>query len=277
MKKLLSKFFRVATEGDTTDGRELSAQHIDQMAKNYSPKKYGARVWLEHFRSLLPDSPFKAYGDVVAVKAETIDGKRTLLAQLAPTPDLVAMNQARQKLFSSIEMDTNFAKSGEAYLVGLAVTDSPASLGTEMMEFSAKSGALASRKSKADNLFTAAQEVELEFSEQEVDNEEPDASFLDKIKSIFSQGAEQGRKDFDNALAPVHAAIIEIAQQQQTLASNFANGQQGGGVITALNAELTAMRKDFNDLVEKLGQTPASSAPPRPAATGGDGSEQTDC
>ena len=62
-----SKFFRIATEGDTTDGRVIQRSWLEQCAKNFNSDKYGARVWLEHLRSLLPDSPFKAYGDVLAV------------------------------------------------------------------------------------------------------------------------------------------------------------------------------------------------------------------
>ena len=43
-----SRFFRVATEGATTDGRAIEKKWIQQMAKNFDPKKYGARIWLEH-------------------------------------------------------------------------------------------------------------------------------------------------------------------------------------------------------------------------------------
>ena len=43
-KPLKSRFFRVATEGATTDGRAITREQIDQMAKNFDPAKYGARV-----------------------------------------------------------------------------------------------------------------------------------------------------------------------------------------------------------------------------------------
>jgi hypothetical protein len=36
-----------------------------------------------------------------------------------------------------MEVSTSFADTGKAYLVGLAATDDPASLGTEMLQFSA--------------------------------------------------------------------------------------------------------------------------------------------
>nr|WP_244859138.1 GPO family capsid scaffolding protein [Shewanella dokdonensis] len=126
MKK--SKFFRVFTEGDTTDGREIQRNWIEEIAESYNTAKYGARIWLEHIRGILPDSPFKAYGDVTAVKAEKVeDGKLALFAQISPTEDLLAMNKARQKIYTSVEIDPNFAKTGKCYLTGLAVTDSPAS------------------------------------------------------------------------------------------------------------------------------------------------------
>lgn len=75
-------------------------------------------------------------GDVIALKTEkvTINGeqKDALFAQIQPNENLIALNQKNQKIYTSIEVDENFAKTGQAYLVGLAVTDSPASLGTEM-------------------------------------------------------------------------------------------------------------------------------------------------
>jgi hypothetical protein len=128
-KKYTSKFFRVALEGATTDGRKIERSWIEQMAKNFDPIKYGARIWMEHIRGTLPDSQFRAYGDVKALKAEevTIDGvkKLGLYAQIEPTPDLVTMTKAKQKIYTSIEINEKFADSGEAYLVGLGVTDSP--------------------------------------------------------------------------------------------------------------------------------------------------------
>ena len=90
---------------------------------------------------MLPDGPFKAYGDVTALKTEKDDdGKLGLFAEIDPTDELKAIVEKRQKIYTSMEVDLDFADSGEAYLVGLAVTDSPASLGTSMLKFSAAEG-----------------------------------------------------------------------------------------------------------------------------------------
>ena len=94
MAKLISKFIRICREGATTDGRTITRQQIDEMASNYNPETYGARIWLEHFRSLLPDGIFPALGDVIRLKAEDdADGRRVLLAQLSPTTELLEMNK----------------------------------------------------------------------------------------------------------------------------------------------------------------------------------------
>lgn len=131
-----TKWFRVAKEGPTTDGRHISREHIGQMAATYNPSTYGARIWLEHFRGLVPGGPFDALGDIRALKTE-IDGDTMYLsAQIDPLPSLQNFAKSRQKIFSSIEFDPNFAQTGQAYLVGLGVTDSPASLGTSVLNFS---------------------------------------------------------------------------------------------------------------------------------------------
>ncbi|PNB14442.1 GPO family capsid scaffolding protein, partial [Pseudomonas sp. DP16D-E2] len=41
-----------------------------------------------------------------------------------------------QKLFTSIEIQPEFADTGKPYLRGLAITDDPASLGTQPLHFS---------------------------------------------------------------------------------------------------------------------------------------------
>mgnify|MGYP003614414653 CR=1 FL=1 len=162
-----SRFFRVATEGATTDGRAIEKKWIQQMAKNFDPKKYGARIWLEHYRGIAPDGLFKAYGDVLALEAREVEGgKLALFAQIEPLPELVAMTKAKQKIYTSIEVNPSFADTGEAYMTGLGVTDSPASLGTDVLTFAAQNptaSPFAGRKENAAILFSEAVEAALHF------------------------------------------------------------------------------------------------------------------
>ncbi|MBF4095401.1 GPO family capsid scaffolding protein, partial [Burkholderia pseudomallei] len=95
-----TKFFRVAVEGATVDGREIKREWLTQMAKHYDPKLYGARVNVEHIKGWAPlsaNNPFGAYGDVIALKAAEIEdgplkGKMALYAQIDPTDELVALS-----------------------------------------------------------------------------------------------------------------------------------------------------------------------------------------
>ena len=195
--KSRSKFFRVAVEGGTTDGRKIERQWLEDAAANYNTNTYSARVWMEHFRSITADGPFRAYGDVVALKTEEVEvaGQKrlALFAQIEPTDELIAINKKRQKLFTSIEINPRFSDTGKAYMEGLAVTDSPASLGTEMLTFSAQIPAanpLAGRKQHKDNLFTEALEVELDF--EDVTPAEPS-----KAEGIFARVREALGKQKD--------------------------------------------------------------------------------
>ncbi|WP_079218148.1 GPO family capsid scaffolding protein [Herbaspirillum robiniae] len=266
-----SKFFRVATEGATTDGRTITREQIKQMADSYNQKTYGARVWVEHMRSLLPDSPFRAYGDVIAVKAEEVDtdqGKRlALFAQIEPTPALIAMNKEKQKIFTSIELADKFADTGSAYLVGLAVTDSPASLGTEILQFSANkpnASPLAARKHKPENLFSEAIEVQLEF-------EDDGPSLTDTVKQLFARlvGAEKKNNDQHGDAA---AAVTAVAEQVASFAQT-ANGAAEG--VADLRKKFEALEKRVNDEssnAEQFRQTvnlTDKSDSQRPPATGG--------
>ena len=231
-----SKWFVVATEGATTDGRTINRSWIEQMAANYDPKKYGARVNLEHikWRYMWNDDPHsKCYGDVVGLKTEeNAEGKLQLLAQIDPTDDLIKLNKDRQKIYTSIECDPNFADTGEAYLVGLAVTDNPASLGTEMLAFSAGASAnpLNNRKEKAENLFTAAIETELEFE----DVKEKGLSVFAKIRALF---ADKEKTD-DERFADQAQAIELLAEQtKETLEK-----------LTALSADLAKQQAEFAEM-----------------------------
>ena len=282
MAAIKAKRFRIATEGATTDGRVISRDWISQMAKNYSPEMYGARINMEHIRGYAADSPFRRFGDVTAVEAEEIGdgplkGKLALFGWIDPTPELVELTKARQKIYTSIEVNPEFADTGEAYLVGLAVTDDPASLGTEILSFSAtaKVNPLASRKLDKGNLFTAAEETVIEFEEVA----EPSPSLLARISAMFSAKKKTDGEQF----ADVSAAVTAVAEQVQLNAES--QTQELSALEQSVNARLEAIeqqagedRAAFATLQGQLSQTDGSFTR-RPAATGSDpkSGAQTDC
>ncbi|MFA2923738.1 GPO family capsid scaffolding protein [Acinetobacter pittii] len=253
-KKFKSKWFRVAVAGDTTDGREIQPEWITQMAQTYSLDTYGARINLEHIKGLSPDSIFCAYGDVLAVKKEkvTINGeqKDALYVQIQPNENLIALNQKNQKIYTSIEVDENFAKTGQAYLVGLAITDSPASLGTEMLSFAAGAteNPFNAKKLRPENLFTAAQETKLEFEEVK---ESFASDLYNKVKNIFKTQEQQQQQTQEN-FSQSEQAILEIAQQTVNQGAEFSD----------LKKKHEQLESDFNQLKSKLDKEPQGQ--PRP-------------
>lgn len=110
------------------------------MAETFDPRVYGCRINLEHLKGILPDGPFSRYGDVVELKSEKIDddsvlkGKLALFARITPTDDLIAMNKNCRRSTPQWKF-SRISPIAVNATVGLAVTDDPASLGTEYLEF----------------------------------------------------------------------------------------------------------------------------------------------
>lgn len=268
-----SKRFRVGVEGATTDGRIIERDWLTQMGASYDPTVYTALINMEHIKGYTADSPFRRYGKVDKLEAAEITegalaGKMALYAWISPTDDLVELNSKWQKLFTSMEVNPTFADSGKAYLVGLAVTDDPASLGTEMLQFSATApvNPLARRKLDAGNLFTAAEETVIEFEDA---TEKP--ALLTRIKEMFTKKSASD----DARFSDVYQAVEVVAQEHQALSEtvNSLSGKQDGD-----SQKLEGLSKDLNDLKTLLA-TQDNRSERRPLSTGGNDSaeELTNC
>lgn len=269
-KKYRSKWTRVAVEGATTDGRKIERSWIEEMAAQYSLDTYGARLNCEHYRSMWPGGEFGAYGDVLALKAEEVEiggeKKLALFAQIEPTESLLALNKQGQKIYTSIEVQPKFADTGKAYLVGLAITDSPASLGTEALSFSAQHGTLANRKQDKDNLFTAAEETSLEFDEV-ADSESKVAGLFKRVSDLLGMSKDKAVKD-DAQFSELTEAVEALASYAKEQGESFTAEQK---VRQELSTKVEQLETELNELVKRLGETEDHSQPHRPAATGGDG------
>lgn len=149
--KRVVKRFRVAREGQTVDGRSLSQQQIIDMSETYDPVEYSARINCEHMSGYWRDiDAATALGDVIKLdhgmetfKPNGVDVQlMCLYATLSVLPVLVDANKEGKKIFTSIEFYPKFADTDRAYLVGLAVTDTPASRGVEPLKFNRNADAL---------------------------------------------------------------------------------------------------------------------------------------
>lgn len=268
---LISKFFRVAREGDTIDGRTITREQIAQMAETYDPKIYNARVNLEHFHGLIPGGPFDMLGDVTALEArEEEDGKLSLYAQIRPLPKLLELNRAGQKLHTSIEVMTNFARTGKAYLVGLAVTDTPASLGTEMLAFTAGG---------FEAFAGPAHEFTLEMEGEDKDEADKPGLFS-RVKDLLSGKSKTDAArfaDMDAAISEIAKAVASLSVQDNgtaEIAEKLAATEAALGDLKAAHAKLA---DDFAALSAKLEAETDPHHQERQPATGGNGLIATDC
>ncbi|WP_444894924.1 GPO family capsid scaffolding protein [Microbulbifer sp. SSSA005] len=242
-RKLSTDFVKVATSGPTIDGREIGSTEIEQMAESYDPEEYTANIWYEHIRY------FGNLGKVLELKAEKDSKDRMcLFARLSPTDELMYLNNMGQKLFTSIEIQPDFASSGRAYLAGLAVTDSPASLGTSELQFS--------RAQKPDNYFTSA----IETSPFELEDSQ---GLFGRFLKSFGRDSEttepektqQGSEAMDDKqFKQIMDAITSQDEKIDALDKNFSKKPAGESKKKAdkAEAEETVSLEAFNNLKADL-------------------------
>ena len=287
-----ARFFRVATEGATTDGRSIERAHIQQMADNYSQTTLAARLNVEHIRGVSPDSAFGSYGDVLSLKTEQVqlkvgdkmETRLALYAEIKPLDNLLALSKSGQKLYTSIEINPNFAGTGKAYLAAIALTDNPASLGTEMLQFCAGKGAaspLAHRKQQPENLFTAAEEIALDFTDEKQNGSDSFSAFFAAFKALFTAHDQA-------APAPVAPAPASGgAGAGNDAGSKFTPDALGAALLTfteatskavegleAKNGDTAAQLAEIKSAMERMAPHSFTARPP---ATGADNVERADC
>ncbi|MHB6348161.1 GPO family capsid scaffolding protein [Klebsiella pneumoniae] len=268
------KKFRVAVSGNTVDGREIQPQHLRDAAANYNLEVYAARVNIEHILSPYPGSDFGAMGDVVALSAEDITegplaGRTGLYAEIEPSERMKQMTDKGQKVYSSIELHPQFALNGKAYMMGLAMTDTPASLGTERLKFAAQQRAsvMAFNNQQVEApMITEA--IEAEVIELAAQRSDEGKQWFNRVMGILGKG----QKTDDQRFGQVHQAVEAVAQSQVDLGEQFSTAeqerQQDKAAIQKLTTDLAALRQQLEGTDGNFSQ--------RPAASGGDSAQLAD-
>ncbi|WP_417552074.1 GPO family capsid scaffolding protein [Marinomonas fungiae] len=233
-----SRWFKVATAGPTVDGREIKEQWIDEMAETYDTDEYTASIFEDHI------AYFGNYGRVTKVKKEK-DGKNRLclFAKIEPNKRLIELNKEGQKLFTSIQVTENYAKTDKAYLTHLAITDTPASLGTSRLEFSTDSG-------ENKKIFVSEEAVTLEFDQLTDDELEAEArkrpGFLSRIFSKHSP--EQENDDMSNAaLEKLQTQFTQLSEQVAAL-----SGKKGDEETPPDSADYSQQIEELKGQIETL-------------------------
>lgn len=282
-----SKFFRVFVEGFTaSDGRKIEAAWIDDIVATFNAATFTPRINCEHIKGFSPQPPFNAYGSVTAVKAQTdeltIDGqpvrRRALYAQIEPNAQLLDINKQGQKIFTSVEISPDFGGTGKVGLIGLAVTDNPASLGTEALSFSALKPMFDARKQHPDNLFSAALEADIAM---EGEAAEDPASMAEAAKTGFLAAFATLFKPEKPKEQPVAQPPAAAANDNAIDVDRFATvmAEQVAAAVKPANDGLAALKADFASLKEQLETSEGGNTFRRSPATGGGGNAEflTDC
>ncbi|MDK9635060.1 GPO family capsid scaffolding protein [Enterobacter hormaechei] len=276
----------IATSGQAVDGRAIEAQWLIDAAETYTHKTYTAMIWPHHPQRDIGEREFTCnLGTVDALKVETEGDVTKLYAQLIPNQFLIDANRMEQKLFTSAEFIPDFGGSGRDYLFGLAVTDIPASLGTERLKFvlageekDGERGSLEtfslgklqmSKPDKKDSFWSRLFSASKEFTPTPEPNtdkpNEGEEQKMEELKALIQQlldlvksGKEAATGDADNVDTPEQAAeevadiadeIAEAAAEVAELAQDVAENPEDevkAAEFSVAKANLAKAMKAFN-------------------------------
>lgn len=272
----------IATEGKAVDGRDITRDWLTDMAETYDPTYYTAVIWPDHDR-------WSSYGTVQALKTEEVDGKLKLFAILCPNRDLIYYNQSGQYQFCSIEPFENFADLGRTYLLGLGVTDEPASIGTTHLKFS--------KNNKGQAVGTSEP---LDLSTFKLPKHEKADGLIAKFFSFLASHGEQApqsppsqpedeemtKEQFDQMLGALNGLGTKIDGFSAKLDTNPAPDQpattttepdtveEKPGIsaeqFSKLEQTLASLTDKFGELNGKIDQFSVEKPGQRPGALGGD-------
>lgn len=275
-----TKPFLLATAGSTVDGRVIDDKMLDEMASSYDPKTYGARLNIEHIRGITGDKPFRSYGDVAEVSVGEVEvnfngtkeKRKALFGSFDVLEDAQQLNAAGQKVYPSIEIEPNFGGKGFAYLMGCALTDSPASIATERLQFNvARPGAL---------IFSHDAAAALEFADDNGDATPEGGSFIKALTGVLEKFTG---KPADPAPAPVVQPVTTPGTLDMAALTGLF-GEFGKTIEGAMKAQTTAFTAEIDridlkvtNLAKDVEGTPAPGQQPRPAANGAGNFAKTDC
>ena len=243
----------IGVSGETADGRTISSKELEEMAEQYDPEIYGARINLEHMNFLFPDFA-GGYGDVVELKAEPWakdETKTALLAKLNITESLQKLWDSGQKIYTSMEITPRFADTKKAYLTGLAITDTPASLGTTANYTAAKTKA-------EEKIFTAYRQTETQeiamTKPQDSNQAENQAKPLteEHAESIFSRLFAKyfGKKEPEQPEAPTinPEQPSEPKEGQQFKQDGWDGFSKSVQLLEKLDEKIEAQQTEYNAL-----------------------------
>ncbi|WP_300173773.1 GPO family capsid scaffolding protein [uncultured Aliivibrio sp.] len=205
--------------GPTIDGRHTDQQVIDDIADTYNPKLYTARINEDHWQW------GEKLGSVLSVEKRGDE----LWAVIKPNSRLLGNVERDQFLHTSCEYIADFAKTGKAYLTGLAMTDDPASLGTTQVH-------LSSDKNKGQESVSSGATVSLELLSGKEHSNQETRTLLSKIFGLLS-----GNQPTSLSKTESEEEETEMSKELEALLTK--NIEQNEATATALSSLASAVTK----------------------------------
>jgi len=262
MSHLRTDWLCVATEGDTVDGRVLERKWLIDAAETYNPNLYGALIWPEHCKD------FGNFGEVLnAMYDEGDDGLVKLYVQVRPNGYLLEANKRDQMIYFSVELtdDGNWRGTGRSYLEGLAVTDTPASVGTTRLRFNrrreSKTGYYGFKINDAGEL---KQDKEMKKNWQSWFGIQP-KKFAEEDTTENQSGDDDKLQVLANAVNELEGRITAIETQMSQTQTDVEEVQESVETVlevvdtqefAALRDNLPKLIKNFGKLDNKITQLP---------------------
>ncbi|WP_409423282.1 MULTISPECIES: GPO family capsid scaffolding protein [unclassified Pseudoalteromonas] len=288
--QLRTKPLSIAAVGMTVDGREITEQDVADIVETYNPRKYGARINLDHefnwsgwaAKNLHNVDIPGMLGDVESVQAyENEEGVVCLYAVLAPNQSFVTLNKADQAVYFSIEIKRDFMGSGKTYLTGLAVTDYPASCYTDRIHFSSKS--------KPDDTDVALLTVDLgscepidtpkkPFFKRIFAKEDPDMNetqLANALKDALGTPLEEFGQKLDGLTAKLDSFSTTKVEDEETPPEDGESTE-----VAELKEELSSTKKlltELTDKFEKAVNAPAGNTTDADDEPEGDDGKYSNC
>ncbi|MDI3246892.1 MULTISPECIES: GPO family capsid scaffolding protein [Pseudoalteromonas] len=261
--QLRTKPLSIAAVGMTVDGREITEQDVADIVETYNPRKYGARINLDHefnwsgwaAKNLHNVDIPGMLGDVVSVEAyENEEGVVCLYAVLAPNQGFVALNKADQAVYFSIEISRDFMGTGKTYLTGLAVTDYPASCYTDRIHFSSKSKAGDTEVSLLTVDLGSCEPIDTPkkpFFKRLFTKEDPDMNetqLANALKDALGAPLEEFGKKLDGLTTKLDSfSATQVEGEEET-----APPAEESAELTKLKEELSSTKVALDELNEKF-------------------------
>ena len=226
--------------GPTIDGRHTDQQVIDDIADTYNPKLYAARINEDHWQW------GEKLGSVLSVEKRGDE----LWAVIKPNSRLLGNVERDQFLHTSCEYIPDFAKTGKAYLTGLAMTDEPASLGTTQVH-------LSSDKGKDQESLSSGATVSLEMLSGQSRAEPDEKTLLSKLVGLLS-----GNQTASLSKKADKEEEVEMSKELEALLTKIT--EQNEANTTALSSLVDAVTKLS---AGKEGASPTEEGTPPDAIT----------